>query len=399
MNTLLIKTSALALATTCALASNTVHAAETRNGREVFEHFRAGLAEPSCPTEPSRWTKQFSHAPERLADSDSDTLVLFSHVVESVRAAHLPSEYALIPFVESGYKPSARSGAGPAGLWQMIGTTARNHDVPMRAGYDGRMSPVDSTKAAVRYLKTLHGMFGGNWRLAVMAYNAGEYRVLGALKRAGQTPRSADPQSLRGLSGITTSYDDKLHAISCVIARAEQQPRFVASLDRPVRALGTIRSSDAMIASTSGPEPAVPVKVASLPAILLPTTDTAIQAPDTSIMPAPAANGPLAGALAFAATTPVATAPAVATTTTATNDRTPGATSSAATPTPIATGAPVVAISNAPRRHTVAVGDNLWIIARRYRVSVADLLSLNGLKAGKLLAPGMVLAVDSLAAK
>ena len=229
MNNSLLKTGAAALVAACGLmTAGTADAAQPRNGREVYEAFRAGLAEPSCPTEASRWSRQFSHAPDRLTGRD-ETLVLFSHVVESLRAAHLPTEYALIPFVESGYSPTARSSAGPAGLWQMIGTTARNHNVPMRAGYDGRMSPVDSTKAAVRYLKTLHGMFGGNWRLAVMAYNAGEYRVFGALKRAGQTPRTAKPESLTGLSGITQAYDDKLHAISCdglggrVVGRARRR--------------------------------------------------------------------------------------------------------------------------------------------------------------------------------
>ncbi|HZX79679.1 MAG TPA: lytic transglycosylase domain-containing protein, partial [Lysobacter sp.] len=246
------------------MTAGTAGAVEAHNGRDVYENFRAGLAEPSCPTEPSRWTRQFSHAAERLTRRD-DTLVLFSHVVESLRAAHLPTEYALIPFVESGYSPSARSSAGPAGLWQLIGTTARNHKVPMRPGYDGRMSPVDSTKAAVRYLKTLHGMFGGNWRLAVMAYNAGEYRVFGAIKRAGQTPRTAKPESLQGLSGITQAYDDKLHAISCVIAQADNQPSFLAALDRPVRALGPIASSGAMIAMEK-PKPAT--GTASMPALV-----------------------------------------------------------------------------------------------------------------------------------
>ncbi|MFX7760059.1 transglycosylase SLT domain-containing protein, partial [Acinetobacter baumannii] len=86
-------------------------------------------------------------------------LPLFGYVVDALRDADLPTEYALIPFVESGYRPAARSPSGPAGLWQMIAVTARNHDVPIRDGYDGRLSPVDSTRAAVRYLKTLHGMF------------------------------------------------------------------------------------------------------------------------------------------------------------------------------------------------------------------------------------------------
>ncbi|HEY4583616.1 MAG TPA: transglycosylase SLT domain-containing protein [Lysobacter sp.] len=353
MNNSLIKTGAAALVAACGLTTaGTAVAAESHNGREVYEAFRAGLAEPACPSEPSRWTRQFSHAADRLTGRD-ETLVLFSHVVESLRAAHLPTEYALIPFVESGYSPGARSAAGPAGLWQLIATTARNHKVPMRPGYDGRMSPVDSTKAAVRYLKTLHGMFGGNWRLAVMAYNAGEYRVFGAIKRAGQTPRTARPESLQGLSGITQAYDDKLHAISCVIAQADNRPSFLAALDRPVRALGPIASSGAMIAM-----------------------ETPKQAP------ALVASGSAAAALGASA-----------------SDGAGGIVASVLGAAPMASGPAVAATTSGPRRHTVAVGENLWTIARRYKVSVAHLLSVNGLKAGKLLAPGMVLAVDALAAR
>src|SRR3546814_15089392 len=110
-----------------------------------------------------------------------------------MREAHRPTGYALSPVVESGYKPGARSSSGPAGLWQFIALTARDHEIAIRPGYDGRLSPVESTRAAVRYLKTLHGMFAGDWRLAVMAYNAGEYRVLGPLKRSGQRAMDADP--------------------------------------------------------------------------------------------------------------------------------------------------------------------------------------------------------------
>ena len=151
----------------------------TRNGREIYARFREGLADPSCGPETSqRWRQHFAGAPKRLVSRNDDVLPLFGYVVDALRQANLPTEYALIPFVESGYKPGARSGAGPAGLWQFIALTARNHRVPIRPGYDGRLSPIDSTQAAVRYLKTLHGMFAGDWRLAVMAFNAGEYRVL-----------------------------------------------------------------------------------------------------------------------------------------------------------------------------------------------------------------------------
>lgn len=209
-----------------------------RSGAGIYAAFREGLSEPECPagTASRRWSKHFSAAPVRLAEKD-ETLALFGYVVDALRDAHLPTEYALIPFVESGFKPDARSSLGPAGLWQFIAMTARNHKVPIRDGFDGRLSPVESTRAAVRYLKTLHGMFAGDWRLASMAYNAGEYRILGALRRSGQTARNADPDALPGLSGITRAYPRKMHAIACLLLQADDDPEWLAALDRPVSRL------------------------------------------------------------------------------------------------------------------------------------------------------------------
>lgn len=213
----------------------------TRNGREIYQQFRDGLSDPECGPEVSqRWRKHFAAAPKRLAAADENTLALFGYVVDALHASSLPTEYALIPFVESGYKPDARSPLGPAGLWQMIKRTARDHEVPIRKGYDGRLSPVDSTRAAVRYLKTLHGMFAGDWRLAAMAYNAGEYRILGALKRSGQVARDARPAELPGLSGITHAYVRKLHALACVLEQAEEREQWLQALDRPVPRLRAV---------------------------------------------------------------------------------------------------------------------------------------------------------------
>ena len=210
-----------------------------RSGRDVYDTFRAGLADPQCPAGggSARWKQHFANAPRRMASERDDVLPLFGYVVDALREAHLPTEYALIPFVESGYRPGARSKGGPAGLWQFIALTARNHDVPVRGGYDGRLSPVDSTRAAVRYLKTLHGMFAGDWRLAVMAYNAGEYRVLGALRRSGQNARNAKPETLVGLSPITHAYVQKLRALSCLLEQADDRDEWLRALDRPITAL------------------------------------------------------------------------------------------------------------------------------------------------------------------
>ena len=220
-------------------------AIDTRSGLAIYASFREGLADPSCPAGASkRWQAHFAKAPEQLAASPDESLALFGYVVDAVRAAHLPTEYALIPFVESGYRADARSPSGPAGLWQMIKLTARNHEVPIRAGYDGRLSPVDSTQAAVRYLKTLHGMFAGDWRLAAMAYNAGEYRVLGALRRSGQQARDVDLEKLQGVPRVTRAYVSKLQALTCVMLEAGEARAWQAAMADPVPRLQAVELPD-----------------------------------------------------------------------------------------------------------------------------------------------------------
>jgi membrane-bound lytic murein transglycosylase D len=104
----------------------------------------------------------------------------------------------------------------------MIGSTARNHGVGIRKGYDGRLSPVDSTRAALSYLKTLNGMFDGDWQATVMAYNAGEYRLLGALRRSGSRRVEAAQGVPGGLSPITYDYVSKLQALSCLVTEPQR---------------------------------------------------------------------------------------------------------------------------------------------------------------------------------
>ena len=211
--------------------------ASTTTGLAVYESFIAGLAEPGCDNAAPRWLRHFAHATERVSDPAGDTQALFAHVVESLRQAGLPTEFALIPFVESGYKPGARSKAGPAGMWQFIALTARDHGVRIAPGYDERLLPAQSTRAAVQYLGTLYQRFDRNWRLALMAYNAGEFRVKRALARSGGDPGAITPASVPGMPPITYAYVDKLHALACLLEDAGQKPQWRARLDHPVMRL------------------------------------------------------------------------------------------------------------------------------------------------------------------
>ncbi|MDQ3510950.1 MAG: transglycosylase SLT domain-containing protein, partial [Pseudomonadota bacterium] len=346
-----------------------------RTGRDVYRQFREGLAQPECaPDASTRWRSHFAAAPKRLASDTDDLLPLFAYVVDALREASLPTEYALIPFVESGYKPGARSPLGPTGLWQMIAVTARNHKVPIRKGYDGRLSPVDSTRAAVRYLKTLHGMFAGDWRLAAMAYNAGEYRIFGSLKHGGQVARDARPEQLPGLAPITHAYVRKLHALSCVLTRAEENEAWMRALDRPVPALVAItlppdiRQIDRW-ATSNGQVPAQlgqlnPVLAGARPgsgAMQLQMVSTPSNA--TRVLPDPGTDSTLSSS----------------------NDVGLDESPVSAQPEP----------SDEFRLHTVLKGDNISTIARRYDVRIAELLERNRLTSRSVLRPGHVLHIGA----
>jgi membrane-bound lytic murein transglycosylase D len=345
----------------------------TRNGLEIYARFREGLADPICdPQTSARWRAHFATTPTRLVSRDNNILPLFGYVVDALRAASLPTEYALIPFVESGYKPGARSAAGPAGLWQMIAVTARNHHVAIQPGYDGRLSPVESTQAAVRYLKTLHGMFAGDWRLAVMAYNAGEYRVFDALKRSGQVARSASPDKLVGLSGISKAYVRKLHALSCVLDRADDRDGWKQALDRPVPLLEAVRlpqgtsSLDAWSATSGRDVAAVRRLNPAFAGGRVTSTRGGVQ------ILAPMVRSLGAALDASRATDPVEVVVE-------------------------AGSAPKADHAVTGRTHTVARGESPWMIARHYDLQVADLLARNGLASGSVLQPGMVLELDTQA--
>ncbi len=346
--------------------------ATTRNGREIFTSFREGLAAPQCDAEATspRWRRQFAHAPSRLGNVEDDALPLFGYVVDELRAAGLPTEFALIPFVESGYRPGARNASGPAGLWQFIATTARNHRVPMEKGYDGRLSPVDSTRAAVRYLKTLHGMFGGDWQLAVMAYNAGEYRILQALRRGGVNAQNANPAELPGLSPITYAYVEKLHALACVLEQAEKEPDMMASLNRPVPILkGHTLPANTSLSAWSSQNALDATRIARLnPALSGARAGTRVLAP--ALVGGPLDSAPEAPLVALSDSRPDS--------------------SQAAAPASVRT----VAAASTARRHTVRNGESAWTIARRYGISVKTLLSFNNLDASAVLKPGMVLRFE-----
>ena len=187
--------------------------AQSQRGAVAVEQWRDGLAEPRCSGAADRWRRHYAPSVRRMLGArDGGRLALFDHVSDALRDAGLPTEFALIPLIESDYRADARAASGPAGLWQFTAPTARNHRLKIAGGTDERLSPHASTRAAVRYLGLLHRMFGRDWRKTVMAYNAGDGAFRAAQRRG------------TGLSNITRAYPDKLHAIACLLLETAGVP-------------------------------------------------------------------------------------------------------------------------------------------------------------------------------
>jgi membrane-bound lytic murein transglycosylase D len=135
----------------------------------------------------------------------------------------------MLPYVESGYEPVASRGGQPAGMWQLDPDTAREEGLLVTADYDGRLDVAASTTAALSLIERYQKEFG-DWRLADMAFNSGEYRVKNLLK--GRDAHSLTAAELGKLSfnQITHDHLDRLLALSCIVA---DPARFGVTLPEP----------------------------------------------------------------------------------------------------------------------------------------------------------------------
>jgi len=162
---------------------------------DLWERIRRGYAMPDLNNdlvrERERWYVSRPDYIERMTERSSKYLF---HIVEELERRNMPTELALLPFIESAFNPQAVSSAKAAGMWQFMPATGRHFELKQNAFRDDRRDVLASTRAALDYLQKLHGIFG-DWHLALAAYNWGQ----GSVGRAIDKNRKA---------GLGTGYED-----------------------------------------------------------------------------------------------------------------------------------------------------------------------------------------------
>ena len=141
------------------------------------------------------------------------------HIVEEVQRRNLPSELALLPFIESAFNPQAMSSARASGMWQFMPATGRDFELKQNVFRDERRDVLASTRAALDYLTRLHGLFG-DWHLALAAYNWGEGNVQRAIKRNQRAGLATDYANLK-MPAETRDYVPKLQAVKNIVANPQ----------------------------------------------------------------------------------------------------------------------------------------------------------------------------------
>jgi membrane-bound lytic murein transglycosylase D len=161
--------------------------------------------------------KYFAGQPEYVARmTDRGSRYLF-HIVEEVQRRGLPTELALLPFIESAFNPEAMSSARAAGMWQFMPATGRHFDLKQNVFRDDRRDVLASTNAALDYLTNLHRMFD-DWHLALAAYNWGEGNVQRAIRANRAAGRPTDYTNLK-MPFETRDYVPKLQAMKNIVLR------------------------------------------------------------------------------------------------------------------------------------------------------------------------------------
>lgn len=193
----------------------------TSQDADLWGRIRRGFQMPDLQSDLVDMNAQwYAERPDYVARMTERSQKYLYHIVEELEARHMPTELALLPFIESAYNPQALSVAKAAGMWQFVPGTGKTYNLKQNMWQDERRDVLASTSAALDYLSRLHDMFG-DWYLALAAYNWGEGNVQRAIARNQAAGLPTDYQSLR-MPNETRNYVPKLQAVKNIVMNPQQ---------------------------------------------------------------------------------------------------------------------------------------------------------------------------------
>lgn len=163
---------------------------------DLWQRIKNGYAIPESTSSLTQKHEQwYSSRPDYVKRMVERSQRYLFHVVEEVEKRGMPTEIALLPMIESAYNPQAYSTSRASGIWQFVPSTGKYFGLKQNWWFDNRRNITFATDAALTYLQKLHAMFGA-WDLALAAYNAGEGTVSRAIERNRRLGLPTDYESL-----------------------------------------------------------------------------------------------------------------------------------------------------------------------------------------------------------
>ena len=187
---------------------------------DLWERIRRGFGMPNLQIDLVQDREQwYAKRPEYIQRMTARSSKYLYHIVDELERRNMPTELALLPFIESAFNPQAVSSARASGMWQFMPRTGKDFDLKQNAFRDDRRDVLASTRAALDYLQKLYAMFG-DWHLALAAYNWGEGNVSKSIMRNQRQGASVAYTDLR-MPAETRLYVPKLQAMKNVVANPQ----------------------------------------------------------------------------------------------------------------------------------------------------------------------------------
>jgi membrane-bound lytic murein transglycosylase D len=187
---------------------------------DLWQRIRSGFAMPELENDLVKQHEQwYLSRPDYIQRMTERSRKYLFHIVEELERRGMPTELALLPYIESAFNPQAVSSARAAGMWQFMPATATDFDLRQNLFRDDRRDVLASTRAALDYLQKLHGMFG-DWHLALAAYNWGQGSVGRAIAKNQRAGRGTSYTEL-DMPAETRHYVPKLQAVKNIVGNPE----------------------------------------------------------------------------------------------------------------------------------------------------------------------------------